>query len=97
MDAFASLKLINWLFSITECRQALRISGFGPERIYLFLSVLVKHLRIAVWLTSRSNAIIIALFSEEYICRMQFVDNLYRTLPSDFVLLLYTLAAMKEN
>jgi hypothetical protein len=48
-------------------------------------------------LTSRSNAIIIALFSEEYICRMQFVDNLYNTLPSDFVLLLYTLAAMKEN
>ena len=70
MTTFVALsfrKVISGSFSTIDGKHALRIPVFGAVRIYLLLAVFINHLRIIVRLTSRMNAVLHELFSNEYI------------------------------
>jgi len=68
--------VVDGSFSASERKHALRISGFGAERIYLFSSVFPNDLQTAVRLTRKRNPVLVALFSRQYMSYRQFVYDL---------------------
>ena len=67
--SFSSRKVINSSFSIFDCKQFSVISVLGAGCIYVFLSVLLKHLRIVISLNLRRKTVLVALLSKAYVLR----------------------------